>query len=59
MRKACACAVAMLLGIVSLQENSFATAFAAPLNAASAAVAGAKREEDLRACRNAHFDSHN
>jgi hypothetical protein len=44
MRKACACAVATLLGIVSLQGNSFATAFPAPLNAAptAAAVAAAQ-----------------
>ena len=49
MRKACACAVAMLLGIVSLQGNSFATAFPAPLNAAptTAAVAAAQSAKKI------------
>ena len=49
MRKACACAVATLLGIVSLQGNSFATAFPAPLNAAptTAAVAAAQSAKKI------------
>ncbi len=49
MRTACACAVATLLGIVSLQENSFATAFPAPLNAAptAAAVAAAQSTKKI------------
>jgi hypothetical protein len=49
MRKACACAVATLLGIVSLQGNSFATAFPAPLNAAptAAAVAAAQSTKKI------------
>ena len=39
MRKASVCAVAILLGIVCLQGDSFARAFPAPLNAAPAAGA--------------------
>jgi hypothetical protein len=44
-----ACAVATLLGIVSLQGNSFATAFPAPLNAAptAAAVAAAQSTKKI------------
>jgi len=41
MRKTSACAVAMLLGIVPLQGNSFAKGFPAPLSAASARAASA------------------
>jgi len=39
MRKTSVCAVAILLGIVSLQGDSFAKAFPAPLSAAPAAAA--------------------
>ena len=62
MRKASVCAVAILLGIVSLQGDSFAKVFPTPLSAnvspRHCVCCGAKYEEDLRACRNAHFDPH-
>ena len=41
MRKASSCAVAILLGIVSLQGDSFATVFPAPLGATSTGAASA------------------
>jgi hypothetical protein len=48
MRKASICAVAILLGIISLQADSFAKVFPAPLNAGPAAAAAAVAAQSMK-----------
>ena len=62
MRKASVCAVAMLLGIVSLQGRFLRPGLAGTVERGPPpqlrSAAAQSIEEDLRAGGNAHFDSH-